>query len=441
MPPKARRTTKSKRAFQRLDRYIAGGSTRGGVMSGSYPIFLDHGEGCYVYDADGNRYIDFINSSFALPFGHNFPPVRKAITEQVKKGTFFTAHNESETELARLLCERVPSIDRLKFCNSGTEATMFAVRAARALTGRTKIAKMAGGFHGTNDVLSTGLGLMSGGIADDGDYSPTKQAAIGIPPEIASGIVLLSFNNPAFCEKVIERHKDELAAVFVEPVMGAAGMIPPRDNFLQFLRDITKRHGILLIFDEMISMGIARGGGQEFYGVTPDMTCCGKIIGGGMPIGCVGGGEEVMAVFDRRKRTPIVNHGGTFAGHPLSMVAGAAQLRAMTPAVYRRLHQLGDMLRSRLRAMIAEVEAPIQVTGTGQLFAFHVAPHDVYNYETAWKGDVMKAQTIIDGMTRRGIFQTRTTRGAVSYPMTEQHIDAYVKAMREAVIETGIAGG
>ena len=158
---------------------------------------------------------------------------------------------------------------------------------------------MAGGFHGTNDVLSTGLGLMSGGIVDDGAYNAVTQAAIGIPPEIVSDVVLLSYNNPKFCEQVIERHKDELAAVFVEPVMGSAGMIPPRDNFLGFLRDITKRHGILLIFDEMISMGIARGGGQEFYNVTPDMTCCGKIIGGGMPIGCVGGSEEVMGVFDQ----------------------------------------------------------------------------------------------------------------------------------------------
>ncbi|MBM4406238.1 MAG: aspartate aminotransferase family protein [Chloroflexi bacterium] len=437
----ARRTTKSKRAFARLDRYIAGGSTRGGVLSGSYPIFLDHGEGCSVYDADGNRYIDFINASFALPFGHNFAPVRRAIASQVTKGTFFTAHNETETELARLLCERVPSIERLKFCNSGTEATMFAARAARALTGRMKLAKMAGGFHGTNDVLSTGLGLMSGGIPDDGDYNPVKQAAIGIPPAIAGDVVLLSFNNPTYCEAVIERHKKELAAVFVEPVMGAAGMIPPREGFLQFLREITKRYGIFLIFDEMISMGIARGGAQEYYGVTPDMTCCGKIIGGGMPIGCLGGSEAVMAVFDRRKRTPIVNHGGTFAGHPLSMAAGAAQLRAMTPAVYRRLHHLGDLLRSRLRAMIAEVEAPIQVTGVGQLFAFHVARHEVYNYETAWKGDAKKAQEIIDSMTKRGIFQTRTTRGAVSYPMTESHIEAYATAMREAIIENGLAGG
>ncbi|MEE9286191.1 MAG: aminotransferase class III-fold pyridoxal phosphate-dependent enzyme, partial [Dehalococcoidia bacterium] len=362
-----------------------------------------------------------------------------AVARQLEKGTFFTAHNETEWQLAEVLCQRVPSLEKIRFCCSGTEATMFAARAARVYTGRPKIAKMRGGFHGTSDVLSTSLGIMSSGVPDSGAYDPVKAAVIGIPPEAVQGTLLLSFNNPAFCEEVIERNKDELAAVFVEPVMGSAGMIPPEDGFLPFLREITRRHGVLLVFDEMISMGIAPGGAQEYYGVTPDLTCCGKVIGGGMPIGCVGGSEAVMEVFDPHKRTPSVNHGGTFAGHPLSMVAGLAQQEAMTPEVYQRLHDLGDRLRSMLRRLFDDLGAPVQVTGVGQLFCYHVTPHAVFNYETAATGDGARLRRLMDVLPRHGIHQVKTSRGSVSLPMEDQHLEAYVGAMEAAVREAGLA--
>lgn len=434
-------TRRSFAAYQKTDRSIAGGSTRGGVMGGDYPISIERGDGCYVWDVDGNRYIDFINSSFALPLGHNHPAIREAIVRQVQKGTFFTANNETEWQLAEALCQRIPSFKKLRFCSSGTEATMFAARAARVYTGRRKLAKMAGGFHGTNEVFSTGLGIMSSGVAYDGSYDPVRLGAIGIPADTLKDTLLLSFNNPKLCEEVIEKSKDELAAVFVEPVMGAAGMIPPRDDFLGFLRNITKRHGVLLVFDEMISMGIAPGGAQEYYGVVPDMTCCGKVIGGGMPIGAVGGSEEVMEVFDMRKRKPWVNHGGTFAGHPLSMVAGLAQQQALTPGVYKRLHEMGDGLRGMLRDLFTSLHAPMQVTGVGQLFCFHVTAKDVVNYEAAATGDAQKQVQILDAMTRNGIHQVKTSRGSVSYPMEDEHLRAYVRAMETALWETGLAKG
>ncbi len=427
----------SKAWFERCDKVFAGGGTRGGWMGNDYPIYIDRGDGPYVWDADGNRYIDFINSSFALAMGHNHAPIREAIEQQLQKGTFFTAHNETEVLLAEELCRRVPSFQKVRFCCSGTEATMFAIRAARALTGRSKIAKMVGGFHGTNDDLSTSLGIMSSGAQTGGD-DPVRQGCVGILPEALAETVLLSFNNPSYCAQVIERHKNELAAVIVEPVMGAAGMIPPQDNFLGVLRDITRRHGILLIFDEMISMGIARGGAQACYGVTPDMTCCGKVIGGGMPIGCVGGSEEVMAVFDPRQRKPWVNHGGTFAGHPLSMVAGLAQQQAMTGPVYKRLHELGGRLRTRLQERVDALGVKMQVTGVGQLFCYHLTDKPVRNWETAAVGDHQTIQRILDSLTRQGIHQVKTSRGSVSYAMTEAHVDAYVDAMETALHEAGL---
>ncbi|MBI3743960.1 MAG: aspartate aminotransferase family protein [Chloroflexi bacterium] len=424
-------------AQKRTDKYISGGSTRGRVPPNDHPVYIDHGEGCYVYDLDGHRYIDFINSSFALPLGHNWPTIREAIKEQVENGTFFTAATETEAQLAELLCKRIPSFERMRFSCSGTEATMFALRGARAYTGKRKIAKMKGGFHGTSDYFSTSIGIMSSGVPDDGTYDATKTAALGIPPDILEDVILLSFNNRKFTEQQIEKHKNELAAVFVEPVMGAAGMIPPKDNYLQFLRDITKRYNILLVFDEMISMGIAAGGAQEHYGVTPDMTCCGKVIGGGMPIGAIGGSEAVMEVFDSRKRTPYVNHGGTFAGHPLSMVAGIAQQTSCTPAVYKKLHKQGEYLRGKINELFEATKAPMTVVGVGQLFCFHATGDEVINFETAQKGDGMRVWKILDSMTRQGIHQVKTSRGSTSYPMEQEHLDAYVKAMEVALWETG----
>jgi len=435
-----RATARSRAAFERAERWIAGGTNLGGASPDHPPLFIERGEGCFVFDVDGNRYIDFINSSFALPFGHAFAPVREAVARQLEKGTFFTAPTECEARLAELLCQRVPGIERLKFCSSGSEAAMFAVRAARALTGRPRIAKMAGGFHGTSDSLSTSLGIMSAGVPFAGGSDPEKEAALGIPAALARDVVLLSFNDERRCEAAIERQRRELAAVLVEPVMGAAGMIPARREFLQFLREITRRHGILLVFDEMISLGIAPGGAQEYYGVIPDLTCCGKIIGGGLPIGCLGGRAELMEIFDLRRHRPAVNHGGTFAAHPLAMVAGAAQLEALTPEVYRRLHELGDRLRAALADLFETARAPLQVTGVGQLFCYHLNRRPVASYEAAAREDLAAALRVGGILTREGIHQASTSRGSVSTGMGAGELLTYVEAMATAIGELGLAG-
>ncbi len=434
-------TQRSKRQFERAEAVIVSGNNQGGGRAGAHPIYVERGDGCYVWDLDGTRYIDFINSSFILPFGHRYPPVERAIAEQLEKGWVFTAPTESETELARLLCERVPSIEKVKFCVSGTETTMFAVRAARAYTGRRKVAKMAGGFHGTSDVLATSLGIMSAGLPHRSGHDASAQLVLGVPETIAEDVVLLSFNDRKFCEEQIEAHRNDLAAVIVEPVMGAAGMIPPRDGFLDFLREITGRYGILLVFDEMISLGIARGGAQEHYGVIPDLTACGKIIGGGLPIGCLGGRGDVMEVFDGGKGRPWVNHGGTFAGHPLAMVAGAAQLRALTPDVYEGLHRRGDRLRSKLRALCSSLGAPVQITGVGQLFCYHATDRDVTGYESAARSDLSTEMRINAILTREGIHQSQTSRGAVSVAMGDEHLDAYVAAMETTLHELATGEG
>jgi glutamate-1-semialdehyde 2,1-aminomutase len=292
------------------------------------PVYLDRGDGCYVWDVDGNRYIDFINTHFFLPFGHNHPDVRRALLAQVEKGTHFQP-NQVEVEHAELICERVPSIEKLAFCVTGSEATMLALRVGRVYTGRPKIAKMLGGYHGTNELLLTGNGVFPPQETED-FYDPVPFAGAGVLGKAVEDVVLLSFNDPEQCERAIEENKHDLAAVIVEPMLGTNGMIPPRDGFLQFLRDITRQYGIVLIFDEMITLQLSRGGAQEYYGVIPDMTTCGKSIGGGMPIGGVGGREQIMAAFDMMRYSRPVWYGAT--GPDPCRLRAAAQDGGILPA-------------------------------------------------------------------------------------------------------------
>jgi glutamate-1-semialdehyde 2,1-aminomutase len=423
------KTRRSGEVFRAGQEYLAAHSTSRYSL-----IYLDRGEGCYVYDVDGNRYIDFVNTHFFLPFGHNHPDVRRAILSQVEKGTLFQP-NEVEVEHARLICERVPSIEKLRFTVSGTEATMLALRVARVHTGRPKVAKMLGGYHGVGDLLLTGSGVFTPQEAED-PYDPVASAGAGVLGKAVEDVVLLSFNNPEFCERAIEQHKHELAAVIVEPMLGTNGMIPARDGFLEFLRDITRRYGIILIFDEMITLGLGRGGAQEYYGVIPDMTTCGKIIGGGMPIGCVGGQEEIMAAFDGSKHSRPAWYAATHNGHPLSMVAGSAHLRALTNDVFERLHQTGESFRRALQSTFDGLGVAAQVTGIGQFFAWHLTAEPVYNYETARMPDLQTTLRIQASLTSQGIYQyLGRTIGAVSLPMTSEHLDAYLHAMEVALRE------
>ncbi len=423
------RTPKSRKMFDEVSRLIPGGVTGTGFLH-PYPSYIVRANGCYLYDVDGNRLTDFMNGSFVLPLGHNHPKVRQAIREQMKNGMFFTFPSIVEQDLAREIIDRVPSIEKVRFSVSGTEATMYATRLARAFTGRTKVAKAVGGYHGTHDGLWIGVGRAAG----TGDIS----VPAGVLPEARDELVFMEFNDTEGSVAAIEGEKDNLAAVIVEPIMGAGGLIPPAPGYLEALRDVTARHDIVLVFDEMISFSIARGGAQEFYGVTPDMTTTGKCAGGGLPIGVFGGRAEIMDLLDPTK-TPTgyakVSHVATYGGHPLSMVSGLAYLQAMTPEVYARLHHLGDLVRSELRHLFARLEAPIQVTGVGHLFGFHWTVQDVTDYATASSSDRDTIHDICLAMISKGYFPSSGARCCVSAAMTERHIRGFVRAMEETLHE------
>ena len=341
------RTPRSRELFERATASLPGGSTRTTVYTAPYPPYVASGQGLRIRDVDGNEYRDFLCNDTSLILGHAHPAVVAAVEAQVRRGSAFAAPTETEVELAEEIRRRVPSIDRLRFTSSGTEATMFAIRAARAYSGRPLIAKFERSYHGTHDVVMAG--------------TP------GVPAGLSGLVVELPWGDPDGVGAALRGHEDDLAAIIIEPVQGSGGVRAAGTAFLEFLRDLADRVGALLIFDEIISFRVAPGGAQERYGVRPDLTTLGKIIGGGYPLAAFGGRDDVMAVFDAR-RTGAISHGGTFNGSPVAAAAGLATLRELTPDVYGRLDDLGERLRSRVAATIEGDGIDARVSAVGSLF-------------------------------------------------------------------------
>src|SRR6266849_2054710 len=300
-----RQTTGGSRALhERAVAVMPGGTTRTTTYFDPYPLYIERGEGCRVWDADGTERIDLLGNYTAMILGHAAPKVVEAIRAQAARGTGFAAANPIEVQLATLLCERVPSLDMVRFCNSGTEATMFAMRLARAFTGRAKIARIEGGYHGTHDYAEVSTHPMAS-EAGAPDAPIARPDSIGTPDWALEQTVVLPFNNPDAAEAIIRREGRQLAAVILEPIIGAGGVIAATDEFLQRLRSVTKELGILLIFDEVISFRVGPGGAQQLYGVTPDLTTLGKIIGGGLPVAAFGGRADVMELLDPRRKQNV----------------------------------------------------------------------------------------------------------------------------------------
>ena len=335
-----------------------------------------------MYDLDGNVRLDFYNNATSLIFGHAYPPVVAAISDQASKGTAFAIPTEPEVALAQLLAARIPSVEQIRFTNSGTEGVLFAIRAARAFTGREKIAKFEGGYHGTADHVSISV---TPDLAFTGDPRQPRPvpASAGITRNTVDDVVILPFNDLEGTTALITAHQDELAAVIVEPILGSCGYVPAKREFLQGLRDLTKRLGMLLIFDEVQTFRLSAGGAQALLDIIPDLTVLGKIIGGGLPVGGVGGRSDVMAAFDATAGAPKIPHAGTFNGNPVTMRAGLATLWDLTPAVYERLNQMGDEFRQRVQALCSRYGVPVQVTGEGSLFGIHWSAEPVTDYRSS----------------------------------------------------------
>jgi glutamate-1-semialdehyde 2,1-aminomutase len=429
-----RQTTPGSRAIhQKAVAVMPGGTTRTTTYFDPYPLYIERGEGCRVWDADGTERIDFLGNYTAMILGHAHPKVVEAIRRQAARGTGFAAANPIEVELAALLCERVPSLDAVRFCNSGTEATMFAMRLARAFTGRPKIARMEGGYHGTHDYaeVSTHPAVAEAGPSDAPIPRPDS---MGTPAWVLDQTVVLPFNNPDAAEAIIRRNRGELAAVILEPIIGAGGVIPATVEFLQRLRTVTEELDILLIFDEVISFRVAPGGAQQLYGVTPDLTTLGKIIGGGLPVAAFGGRADVMELLDPR-REPNIPQGGTYNGNPLGMAAGLAAMTELTPDVYEDLNRRGARVCEQLTEVFASQGVAVQVNGAGSLLALHFSDRPVVDYRTMAAANKKRTRDLFLGLVNHGVLMAPRAMGALSTPMAEADIQEFVDAVDTVVAE------
>ncbi len=347
----------SRERHQRLVNYIPGGATRSLSYFKPWPIHIDYGKGAHVYTHEGHKLLDVTNAYGALVHGHGDPDVVAAVQAGIARGSQYSTPTDGQYHLAKLLCDRVPGFDKVRFLNSGTEATMFALRTARAITGKDKIVKMAGGFHGTHDCVA----------------ASTKKNVItaGIPAGMTEDMLEVPFNDPDALEKMVTRHAADLAAVIMEPFLGAGGVVLPEPGFVQKARDITTAHGVLLIFDEIFSFRVDIGGCQNRYGVIPDLTTVGKVVGGGLPIGVLGGKAEFMNIYCHENTEKPLYHSGTFNGYETVMQAGFAAMSKFDAQAVAAINAKGDNFQEGLLARIAANGLNIQSNQIGSLVNMH----------------------------------------------------------------------
>jgi len=429
-------TPKSAAKAEEARRYMPDGISRSGVPYQFYPIFLERGEGQYLYDLDGRRILDLVNGHSALALGHAHPAVVAAVAQQVTRGTGLGLMESTEVELAAMLQERFPSMELLRFTASGTEATMYAVRLARAFTRRPKFARFEGSYHGLHDMMCSGMGMNIGGSWAGSNGEPVS---LGVSPSVAGEAVFLPYNDLAGCERILAGQADELACVIVEPILGGGGGIPSEPAFLRGMRELCERSGILLVFDEMISAGLAPGGAQEFYQIAADVTTGGKVLGGGMPMGVVGGRADIMRLCEAKNGVPEVFHTGTWNGHPLAMAAGVAQLRTMTPEVYERLGELGDYFREGVRRTAAKGGVQVQVTGLQHFSCIHYTDQPVRNHRDARRSNATVAKNVAFSLLSQG-FYLLGGRSNLSVVTTHEDLDRFFEALAIAFEEAGAAG-
>lgn len=426
----------SARLFKEAQRVMPGGNSRTTVYMPPHPPYARSGEGCWVTDVEGERRLDCLNNYTALIHGHAHPAIVEAAVSQIRKGSSFSLPTPEEIELAELLVDRLPSVDQIRFANSGTEAVMMAIKAARAFTGRAKIAKFEGAYHGSYDYAEVSLSPSPanwGSVSAPASVPYTK----GTPASVLADVVVLPFNHTDSAVARIDKEAKELAGVILDPLPPRVGLIPARPDFLSAIRAITERHNVLLIFDEVISFRVGYHGAQGMFGVRPDLTALGKIIGGGFPVGAIGGRADVMAVFDPRGGTPAVPHGGTFNANPVTMAAGLATMRLLDGKAFERLDRLGSKLRAGIEDSLRHASMPGRVTGIGSLFRIHPMDRECLDYRSVRPDEAESSRLarLVHALLGRGVLVSSIAHGCVSTPMGEAEIDLFIEALAACLDE------
>jgi glutamate-1-semialdehyde 2,1-aminomutase len=414
--------SKSQALFDRAQTLIPGGvnsPVRAFRNVGLTPPFLARGEGSHIFDVDGNRYIDYVGSWGPLLLGHRHPAILEALETALSIGTSFGAPTAQEVDMAEAICDAVPSIEMVRLVNSGTEATMSAIRVARGFTGRDLIVKFEGCYHGHVDSLlvKAGSGLATLGIAD----------TQGVPKSFCDTTIALPYNSPEAVEEAFRLHGDRIAAVIVEPVVGNMGCVPPLPGYLESLRAVTERHGALLIFDEvMTGFRVAFGGAQQRFGIRPDLTTLGKVIGGGLPVGAYGGRKDIMS-----RVAPVgpIYQAGTLSGNPLAVAAGLAMLRYLKshPEIYTQLDE-------RAAKLCAAAPSGITVNRVGSMFTFFFTDRPVTDWDSAKRSDIARFAKFFRAMLDRGIYLAPSQYEAafLSAAHTDEDIEQTIAAAKDA---------
>jgi glutamate-1-semialdehyde 2,1-aminomutase len=414
----------SQMLFNRALKLIPGGvnsPVRACKSVGADPVFINRAQGCLIFDADGNHYIDYIGSWGPLILGHRHPAVIEAITSVLERGTSFGAPIDLEVQLAQMVIEAVPSVEMVRMVNSGTEATMSAVRLARGVTQRDTIIKFDGCYHGHADTLlvAAGSGVATLGIPG----SP------GVPESVAQHTLSVPYNDTDCLKKVMEKQGEFVACIIVEPVAGNMGLVPPAQGFLEALRELADRYGSILIFDEvMTGFRVAYGGAQAFYGVTPDLTCFGKIIGGGLPVGAYGGKRELMSKIAPQGS---VYQAGTLSGNPVAMAAGIATLEQIQKdGFYEALDAKAEHLLSGLEQAAVKADIPVQAKRVGSMLGFFFNDKNVQNFDDAKACNLNRFSAFYNGMRQNGIYIAPSQFEAlfISSAHETEHIETTIKA-------------
>lgn len=409
----------SRRLHTEACKYMPGGDTRTATFFLPFPNFIKYGEGAYMYDEDGFKLLDFQNNYTSLIHGHAHPETVEAVREQIAKGSAYTAPFEKQIELSKLLTQRFPSVDMIRYTNSGTEANMHALRIARAYTGKAKIIKTEGGYHGTTDVFEASVdpNIKKAGTLDQIKVIPESR---GVSENALKDVLVVPFNDIERTRKMIEEHHQEVACIIIEPIMGSAGQITPDLEYLRFLREITTQYHIVLIFDEVVTGRLSLGGAQKFYGVTPDLTTIGKIIGGGTPVGAFGGKREIMQMYDPRDKK--MYHSGTFNGNAVTITAGLATMKAYNQQAVDYVNDLGALFKEGVLKIYEKLGLNMKISGAGSIYNILFTDKDVKNYRDVASAHEELNKVLYMSLLTKGIFDAERGMFCMSTAMTKEDI-------------------
>ena len=431
--------SRSAELYERAKKSLPGGVSRNTVLRSPHPLYAAHASGCHVIDIEGVERIDFANNMASLIHGHAHPAITEAVTKQLSKGTAFTLATEVEIDYAELLCSRNPSFDKVRFVNSGTEAVMAAVKCARAFTGRPKIAKVEGAYHGVYDyaeVSQTAKPDQWG--SEDGPNS--VPVAYGTPAKALEDVVVIPFNDPERAIAILNKHKDDLACVLLDPMPHRVGLQPAEGIFYEALREWTLKNGALLVLDEVVTFRSTYGGAQLWYDSAPDLTAMGKGIGGGFPVGAIAGRSDVMDVMNPLAEKVLFPHSGTFSANPVTMTAGLTAMQLFDEAAVGHHNRLAERAMRKIRKSIAQTGVRACVTGGGSMFRVHFKERPPRNYREAYATlkENEQLKYMLDHLFKSGFMMINTCAATISTPMEEPEVDALVHAMDHAFREIAV---